>query len=57
MKTSTVLEMDCSLQEEGVDDLFFVLVGLRTNRVEVNPPVTVMSVILIEFFHCTIFSL
>ena len=25
------------------------------NRVEVNPPVTVMTVILIEYFPCTFF--
>ena len=35
--------------------VFFVLVGLRMNRVEVNPPVTVMTVILIESFPCTFF--
>ena len=36
-----------------MDELFFVLVGLKINRVEVNPPVTVVTVILIESFPCT----
>ena len=37
-------------------NFFCVLVGLRMNRVKVNPPVTVMTVIFIESFPC-IFSL
>ena len=31
-------------------NLFFVLVDLRMNRLEVNSPVTVMTVIFIESF-------
>ena len=53
LKTSTGLKMGCKWRVWM--NLFFVLVGLRMNQVEVNPPVTVMTVILIESFPCTFF--
>ena len=53
LKAITGLKMGC--KRRVWMDLFIVLVGLRMSVEEVNPPVTVMTVILIEPFPCKFF--